>query len=54
MEDNLKPEGKGPTGVEPRDQLPQVSCGMDNRKKRAAKEEDGTRTDQWGFYSTMT
>lgn len=54
MEDNLKPDqGEGPAGVEPGDQLPQVSCGKDNRKERAAKDKGGTRTDQWGFYSTM-
>lgn len=43
MEDNLKPDhGEGSTGVEPRDQLPQVSCGKDNRKERAAKDKGGT------------
>lgn len=54
MEDNLKPGlGEGPAGVEPRDQVPQVSCGVDNWKNRTAEEEDGTRSDQWGVYSTM-
>lgn len=47
MEDSLKPgHGEEATGEEPRDQLPQYG----QEEEKSSKEEDGTRTDQWGFY----
>lgn len=54
MEDNLKP-GHGEGVLEWNQEVSSLRSAVvkDNRKKRAAKEEDGTRTDQWGVYCTM-